>query len=85
VVLRNNKESVIHFTNGVWYSIKDIAIIIANNLNCPLTIGDIKGYNNKLEANNTFKMLNFETDLDSGINEVIKNARDYIKNTIFFK
>jgi nucleoside-diphosphate-sugar epimerase len=83
VALRNNKESVIHFTNGVWYSIKDIAIIIANNLNCPLTIGDIKGYNNKLEANNTFKMLNFETDLDSGINEVIKNAKTHLNKKLY--
>ena len=80
VALRNNKERVIHFTNGKWYSIKEVATIIANKLNCELSLGNVKGYNNKLEADDTVKLLKFDKILEEGLQQVIETAKLYLKN-----
>jgi nucleoside-diphosphate-sugar epimerase len=80
VALRSEKERVIHFTNGTWYSIKEVAAIIANKLNCKLSLGDIKGYNNKLDANDTVKLLKFNTTLEEGLQQVIETAKMYLKD-----
>jgi hypothetical protein len=57
-----------------------VATIIANKLNCELSLGNVKGYNNKLEADDTVKLLKFDKILEEGLQQVIETAKLYLKN-----
>jgi nucleoside-diphosphate-sugar epimerase len=77
--VRSLNEKVIHFTNNKWIPVKEAAQIIAHKLNCKLILGDCKGYENKLDADETHKLLQFNTTLEKGIDNVIVKAREYLK------
>jgi len=69
----------IDFTNNKWIKIKDIAAIIAQKFNCPIVYGEKKGYENKIDADETHQMLNFNINIADGIDMVINDAKKYLR------
>jgi nucleoside-diphosphate-sugar epimerase len=78
VQLRGMETMEVHLTNGRWYSIKEVADIVAAKLNACVTTGTQKGYNNKVEPNESGKLFTYPTTLEQGIEFIIEKTRDHL-------
>ncbi len=76
--IRDSKLNLFHLTNGNWMHIKDIANNIANKLNVPLIVGNDQGYSYKVDPDITYKIFDFKVSIETGIDILIKKAKDYL-------
>ncbi|MFM7023975.1 MAG: NAD-dependent epimerase/dehydratase family protein [Flavobacteriales bacterium] len=65
-------------SNGHWISIKNLAYVIAGKLGAEVSLGTVKGYNNRLDPKHNVHLFNFEYDLGKGIDRVIEEGRKYL-------
>ena len=80
VRIRDSNETDVDLTNGSWVKIKDLAGIIADKLGAKLTLGEVKGYNKKLDPTKTPSFLKSEIGLDEGLGKIIAQAIEYSKH-----
>lgn len=76
--MRYSNEMEVDLTNGDWVKIKDLAAIVAEKLDAALVLGDIKGYNKKLDPIKTPSFLECTVSLDEGLAKIIEQARQYV-------
>lgn len=73
VKFRNSNEKIVHLTNGKWNSIEEIANIISKIIPSKIILGKEKGYNNKMNPDETYKLFLYPTSLEEGISKIITN------------
>jgi nucleoside-diphosphate-sugar epimerase len=78
VLIRDSMETEVDLTNGEWVKIKDLAAIVAQKLDAELVLGDVKGYNKKLDPTKTPAFLNNKINLDEGLGKIIEQAKEYV-------
>ena len=69
----------IHLTNGVWYSIRDVAALVARKLDAKVIPGERKGYNNKVPPDDTYQLFSFPTSLENGIELIITKTKEQMQ------
>lgn len=82
VRIRDSKEVDVDLTNGDWVKIKELAAIIASKLGAELKLGEVKGYNNKLDPSRTPEFLKNEISLDQGLEEIIQKALVHLGRSV---
>lgn len=79
VRIRESEQVDVDLTNGEWIKIKDLAAVIADKLGAQLTLGEKMGYNNRLDPTNKLSTFKFDYTVDSGIEAIIEEAKQYLK------
>ena len=75
---RTLKENNIHITNGNWIKIADLANMIGKKLGIEVILGDKKGYDCKIDPNETYKLFEFNTSVEQGLDIIINKAKEYL-------
>lgn len=76
VAIRESDIPEVDMTSGDWIKIKDLAAIIGSELDVPVYPGDKKGYQNKIDPDNTFQT-SINISLVEGVKGIIEKAKAY--------
>lgn len=81
VRIRDGAENDVHLTNGHWIKIKDLAASIAKATNASLELGEVKGYNNRVDPDPNHVQYDFPTSLTDGIEIIKGKATEFLQAT----
>lgn len=76
VSIRDEAIKEVDMTSGNWIKIKDVAAIIANELQVPMYVGEKVGYQNKITPTDTYHT-RIQVSIEAGIKSIINQAKEY--------
>lgn len=76
--IKSLTENEFDLSDGAWISIKALGTLIANKLDATISVGSVKGYNNRMDPKHNVDAFQFQYNIDLGIDQVIAEGRKYL-------
>ncbi|MCX6181586.1 MAG: NAD(P)-dependent oxidoreductase [Bacteroidetes bacterium] len=76
--IKSLKGAEFDLSDGQWISIKDLGQLIAEKLDARVSIGSVKGYNNRMDPKHNVDQFEFEFTLSKGIDRVIDYGKKFL-------